>query len=63
MIYKFKKDEQGITLELEHIKDELPFDAVEITISKLDYEFSIQLHKEDVYRLIGALHLIQKEMK
>ena len=61
MIYKFKDVELESTLELEKINGNI----VEISI-KFDYDDdvwrNILLNKEDVFKLIGALHLIQKEL-
>ena len=61
MIYKFRDVERESTLELEKKDKEI----VEISI-KFDYGDdvwrNIFLNKEDVFKLIGALHIIQKEM-
>jgi len=61
MIYKFKDVGRESTLELEKLDE----DTVEISI-KFDYDNdvwrNIFLNKEDVFKLIGALHLIQKEL-
>ena len=61
MIYKFRDVERESTLELEKKDKEI----VEISI-KFDYDDdvwrNIFLNKEDVFKLIGALHIIQKEM-
>jgi hypothetical protein len=61
MIYKFKDEELDSTLELEKRDGNI----VEISI-KFDYDDdvwrNIFLNKEDVFKLIGALHLIQKEL-
>jgi hypothetical protein len=60
MIYKFKDEERESTLELEKLDGNI----VEISV-KFDYDDdvwrNIFLNKEDVFKLIGALHLIQKE--
>ena len=60
MIYKFKDVERESTLELEKRDGNI----VEISV-KFDYDDdvwrNIFLNKEDVFKLIGALHLIQKE--
>ena len=61
MIYKFKDEELNSTLELEKRDGNI----VEISV-KFDYDDdvwrNIFLNKEDVFKLIGALHLIQKEL-
>ena len=61
MIYKFKDEERESTLELEKRDGNI----VEISV-KFDYDDdvwrNIFLNKEDVFKLIGALHLIQKEL-
>ena len=61
MIYKFKDEELNSTLELEKRDGNI----VEISI-KFDHDDdvwrNIFLNKEDVFKLIGALHLIQKEL-
>jgi|TARA_R110000803_G_scaffold189790_1_gene252298 hypothetical protein len=61
MIYKFKDVERESTLELEKRDGNI----VEISV-KFDYDDdvwrNIFLNKEDVFKLIGALHLIQKEL-
>ena len=61
MIYKFKDEELDSTLELEKRDGNI----VEISV-KFDYDDdvwrNIFLNKEDVFKLIGALHLIQKEL-
>ena len=61
MIYKFKDEERESTLELEKLDGNI----VEISV-KFDYDDdvwrNIFLNKEDVFKLIGALHLIQKEL-
>lgn len=60
MIYKFKDEELESTLELEKTNE----NTIQISI-KFDYDDdvwrNIFLNKEDVFKLIGALHLIQKE--
>ena len=69
MIYKFNQQESGVSLEIEHFNEEnkskeLP-DVINFSIisdESGDF-FGIDLSKQDVYRLIGALHLLHKEMK
>jgi hypothetical protein len=62
MIYKFKQDDQDLILEIEHLKEREGVNMVELTIISQRVTQSIYLYKEDIYKLIGALHLIQKEM-
>lgn len=61
MIYKFKKE--NINLEVEQTNEE----TVTITLhnDKEGYEnvMEICLHKSDIFKMIGALHLLHKEMK
>ena len=63
MIYKFRKEEQNCVLEIEPIFNEAPIDIVELSIIAESGTRSISLYKDDVYKLIGALHLLHKEMK
>ena len=66
MIYKFSIE--GIDLEIELIQEK---DAEKVlkentSISIKDYNerwITIDLSKKNVYHLIGALHLLHKEMK
>lgn len=66
MIYKFK-DVSGnpINLELELNKEmfENPVLDLRLMVTVNDKELNILLDNKDVYHLIGALHLLQKEMK
>lgn len=62
MIYKFKQDDQDLILEIEHLKEQEGVNMVELTIISQHVSQSIYLYKDDIYKLIGALHLIQKEM-
>lgn len=66
MIYKFK-DLSGnpINLELELNKEmfENPVLDLRLMVTINDKELNILLDSNDVYHLIGALHLIHKEMK
>lgn len=67
MIYKFKKD--GVDFEVELIQDldngKVLSEHVVLSVSDFDTDEwnSIHLNRKDVYRLIGALHLLHKEMK
>jgi regulatory protein YycH of two-component signal transduction system YycFG len=64
MIYKFECNEiKNSTMEVE-LRSDLSSDHVSFTIEyPKDIPLSIFLSKKDVYHLVGALHLIQKEMK
>ena len=67
MIYKFNNHEKGVSLEIELFNEEnqskeLP-DSVNFSIDDETQFVDIDLSKQDVYRLIGALHLLHKEMK
>jgi|688.fasta_scaffold505626_1 hypothetical protein len=68
MIYKFSND--GIDLEIELIQEKEGGIVLEenTVFSMKHYQnsdewISINLDKKDVYRFIGALHLLHKEMK
>jgi hypothetical protein len=67
MIYKFSNE--GVDLEIELIQDKdgekVLREETNIAITQHydDTCISIGLSKKDVYHLIGALHLLQKEMK
>lgn len=69
MIYKFDKHDQNSCLEVELFNEENQTpnldDNVEFSIIQHDSDsfVSISLSKKDIYRLIGALHLLHKEMK
>lgn len=61
MIYKFE-DETRInsTLEFELIDNRLSILAVD---KHKEESVAVSIDKKDVYRLIGALHLLHKEME
>lgn len=67
MIYKFQKDCVDLEVELIQEKDISVVLQEFTTISIKYFEskdwLSICLSKQDVYHLIGALHLLHKEMK
>ena len=63
MIYKFKQEDQDSILEVENITESEQISIVELTILTPNGTTSILLYKEDIYKLIGALHLLHKEMK
>jgi hypothetical protein len=63
MIYKFRQDDQDTILEVENITDDAPVGIVELSIITPKGTKSICLYKDDVYKLIGALHLLHKELK
>lgn len=66
MIYKFK-DVSGnpinLELELNNEMFENPVLDLRLIVTVNDKELNILLDNKDVYHLIGALHLLQKEMK
>ncbi len=59
MIYKFKDHVQGTELEIEQHN----IDAVSFEITIDEKFLSVSLCKKDIYHLIGALHLLHKEME
>ena len=69
MIYKFDKHDQNSCLEVELFNEENQTpeldDSVEFSNIQHDSDsyVAISLNKKDIYRLIGALHLLHKEMK
>lgn len=69
MIYKFYRPETSNSLEFELFNETnqsigLP-DVVNVSIADLETDemLLVDLTKQDVFRLIGALHLLHKEMK
>lgn len=69
MIYKFYRPETSNSLEFELLNETnqsigLP-DVLNVSITDLETDemLLVDLTKQDVYRLIGALHLLHKEMK
>jgi len=67
MIYKFTEYESGMIMEIEHMQNDHP---EKDTINFLIFEdgsdevgLGVHLNKKDVFKLIGALHLLHKEMK
>ena len=69
MIYKFYRPETSNSLEFELFNETnqsmgLP-DVVNVSITDLETDemLLVDLTKQDVFRLIGALHLLHKEMK
>ena len=67
MIYKFSSDGVDLEIELMQHKDgeKVLREATNIAITQHydDTCISIDLSKKNVYHLIGALHLLHKEMK
>lgn len=67
MIYKFSTEDVDLEIELMQRKDveEVLREAINIAITQgCDGAcISIDLSKKNVYHLIGALHLLHKEMK
>ena len=67
MIYKFYSAEDGISLEIEHFNQlnqsiSLPDTIAFSLINNDEDNLHIHLTKKDVFKLIGALHLLHKEM-
>lgn len=64
MIYKFNKQKNCLEVERVDENSFLP-DGVTFSIINMNESTtqSIKLNKEDVFKLIGALHLLHKEMK
>lgn len=67
MIYKFEDcGGDPICLEVAVNSDDYQFDVIDFTtiiFSPEKHLVSLQLTKKDIYHLIGALHLLHKEMK
>jgi len=66
MIYKFADYESAIDMEVNHIENTNPEpDSILFTIKTDEeaLELNIHLNKKEVFKLIGALHLLHKEMK
>ena len=63
MIYKFKELPTDMEMEVELMKEGI--DYVSISIKDIDDSEwkTINLEREEVYKLIGALHLLHKEMR
>jgi hypothetical protein len=69
MIYKFQEDFKLLEVELFNednqsmgMEDNVCFSIKDET-NEQDEWVSISIKKKDVYHLIGALHLLHKEMK
>ena len=66
MIYKFNRLSKELEIELLTSESDKIYNGeyVNISIRELDCEWNdILLNKKEVYHLIGALHLLHKEMK
>ena len=64
MIYKFECNELEDSFMEVELRDDLSSEYVQFTIEyPKDIPLCILLSKKDVYHLIGALHLLHKEMK
>ena len=65
MIYKFETKHVVLEIELSKAEDEYEEDSVMFSIKYNDMISFVtkSLLKDDVYKLIGALHLLHKEMK
>jgi hypothetical protein len=61
MIYKFENETS--TLEVERFSNETVCFTIIDEINEDNNCLIANLSKKDIYHLIGALHLIQKEMK
>lgn len=62
MIYKFEKERSCMEVQL--INDDPSIsEYVEFSIDDDNDITTVTLNKKDIYHLIGALHLLQKEMK
>jgi hypothetical protein len=67
MIYKFE-DCADSPIIMEVKKDSQTYEEFEVVAIKTtciinQSSFTIELSKKDIYHLIGALHLLHKEMK
>lgn len=68
MIYKFYKPEESVSLEIQlfnkNNQSKEMKDSLEVSLNgdEMNEFMSITLNKHDVYKLIGALHIIHKEM-
>lgn len=62
MTYKFKQENASFEMEVEFLPSEnmVNFQLTNLNTGK---ESGIDINKEDVYKLIGVLHLLHKEMK
>lgn len=67
MIYKFKEGSNVLEIELMNEENQNLFDHVVLSVKDNQSEsndwHNIAINKKDVFRLIGALHLLHKEMK
>jgi hypothetical protein len=65
MIYKFETKHSVLEIELSKAEDENDNDTVMVSVKYDDMNGFVtkSLFKNDVYKLIGALHLLHKEMK
>ena len=65
MIYKFETKHTVLEIELSKAEDEEENDTVMVSVKYSDMIGFVtkSLFKNDVYKLIGALHLLHKEMK
>ena len=67
MIYKFECREESNEMEVALFNDENQSkelkEVVTFSINESDNWYSCSLNKKDIYHLIGALHLLHKEMK
>jgi hypothetical protein len=65
MIYKLKEENSPMQMEIRKESEFYEHETLEIKVICGDEDDShmIRITKKDVYHLIGALHLLHKEMK
>lgn len=65
MIYKFQKLHSELEVELSKAGDDEDYDTVMISVKYDDQNTWVtsSLDKNDIYHLIGAFHLLHKQMK
>ena len=64
MIYKFQKAHSELEIELSKAEDDDCYDTVMFSVRYNDEPnwITSSLVKEDIYHLIGVLHLLHKQM-
>jgi hypothetical protein len=65
MIYKFEEENTPMQMEIKKDSEFYEYETLEIKVicEAVDRALVIRINKKDVYHLIGALHLLHKEMK
>jgi hypothetical protein len=66
MIYKFNRALKELEIELINSESDKIYSGeyISFSVRKIDCEWNeILLNKKEMYHLIGALHLLHKEMK